>query len=165
MCPPSKRKELWGFRGSPPTVKEAFNVLDKDGDGRIAFNDLQDFFHTHKQTYLSRGEIQSMISVVDKDHNGYVEFEQFEGLMMALMTGEGKNEENNALEEAFRVMDRDGDGIVSVRDLKSFMGEAMHSVNDEDVVEMIEAAGACAQSGICYKEFLALMMAMMNGSQ
>ncbi|GLJ31614.1 hypothetical protein SUGI_0634670 [Cryptomeria japonica] len=165
MCPHSKRKELWGFRGSPPTVKEAFNVLDKDGDRRIAFNDLEDFFHIHKQTYISREEIQSMITVVDKDHNGSVEFEEFEGLMMALMMTEETNEENNALEEAFRVMDRDGDGIVSVRDFKSFMGEAMHSVNDEDIVEMIEATDACAQSGICYKDFLALMMAMMNGSQ
>ncbi|GLJ31617.1 hypothetical protein SUGI_0634700 [Cryptomeria japonica] len=165
MCPPSKRKDLWGYRAPPPTVKEAFNVLDKDGDGRIAFNDLQDFFHTHKQIFLSRKEIQSMISVADKDRNGSVEFEEFEGLMMALMMREEKNEENNALEEAFRVMDRDGDGIVSVRDLKSFMGEAMQSVNDEDVVEMIEASGASARSGICYKDFLPLMMMLINGPQ
>merc|ERR1711915_471217 len=100
--------------GPSPSVKEAFNLLDRDGDGRIAFNDLQDFFNICKQHYLSKEEIESMISVADKDHNGFVEFEEFEGLMTKLMMVEEKNEENTALEEAFRVMDKDGDGIVSV---------------------------------------------------
>ncbi|GLJ31613.1 hypothetical protein SUGI_0634660 [Cryptomeria japonica] len=164
MCPPTERSEMRGLRGPSPTVKEVFNVLDKDGDGRIAFNDIQDFFNNHKQTHLSREEIESMISVADRKHNGFVEFEEFEGLMTGLMRVEQKNEGNSALEEAFRVMDKDGDGVLSVGDLKSFMGEAMHQLNDEDVVEMIEAAGASAQSGICYKDFLALMITMINGS-
>ncbi|GLJ31618.1 hypothetical protein SUGI_0634720 [Cryptomeria japonica] len=156
---------MWELKGPSPSVKEAFNLLDRDGDGRIAFNDLQDFFSTCKQHYLSKEEIESMISVADKDHNGFVEFEEFEGLVTELMMVDEKNEENTALEEAFRVMDKDGDGIVSVGDLKSFMGDAMHNVNDEDVVGMMKAAGACAQSGICCKDFLALITMMINGSQ
>uniref|UniRef100_A0A0D6QXV5 EF-hand domain-containing protein n=1 Tax=Araucaria cunninghamii TaxID=56994 RepID=A0A0D6QXV5_ARACU len=172
MCPPGKsRNMLWvmaerGLRGPSPNVKEVFHVLDRDGDGRIAYSDLQDFFRSSHHHNLSEEEIESMLSVADMDRSGSVEFEEFEVLMNALMTREEENG-GDALEEAFRAMDRDGDGVVSVGDLKSFMAVAMQNVDvrEEDVVEMMEAAGARAESGMCYKDFLALIMIMINGPQ
>uniref|UniRef100_A0A0D6QVE2 EF-hand domain-containing protein n=1 Tax=Araucaria cunninghamii TaxID=56994 RepID=A0A0D6QVE2_ARACU len=172
MCPSSSRRRnnQWvmaetGLRGPSPNVKEAFDVLDRDGDGRIAFSDLQDFFGSSHPHNLNEKEIESMISAADMDRSGSVEFEEFERLMNALMTREEKG--GDVLEEAFRAMDSDGDGVLSVGDLKSFMAVAMQNVDvrDEDIVDMMEAAGARAESGMCYKDFLALLMMMINRPQ
>ena len=61
------------------------------------------------------------------------------------------------LKEAFNVMDRDGDGIVSAEDLKTFFSSSIANasnnsenrnvmISDEDLADMIEAAGGSAKS-------------------
>jgi len=162
-------------------VKEAFSVLDKDGDGKISLLDLQHFFSLGKG--LSREEMEAMISVADADNSGSVDFEEFRRILQLNMPEiqEIKDSRSNsdddgemwALKEAFNVMDRDGDGIVSAEDLKTFLsssiatgggsGESCNVImSDEDLAEMIEAAGGTANCGVCYEDFVRMTMTMMN---
>eukprot|EP01018_Ginkgo_biloba_P010987 Gb_05637 [translate_table: standard] len=158
----------------PSNMKQAFRVLDRDGDGRIAFSDLQDFVSSCLGENISKQDIELMICVADLDRNGSVDFEEFERLISLFMEEEnGKNPqgsglvdaERSALKEVFRAIDRDGDGVVSFADLKSFMGIAMQQpVSEEDIVGMNEAAGGSVKSGVCYEDLVNLMtMVMING--
>jgi len=65
-------------------VKEAFSVLDKDGDGKIDLSDLQDFFTGSGFSVgkgLSREEMEGMISVADADKSGSVDFDEFQRIL------------------------------------------------------------------------------------
>eukprot|EP01018_Ginkgo_biloba_P010988 Gb_05638 [translate_table: standard] len=177
MCPPSqnRRKNFMYETGLDDlsNMKQAFRVLDRDGDGRIAFSDLQELFSSCLGENISKEDIELMICVADLDRNGSVDFEEFERLISLFMEEEnGKipqgsglvDAERSGLREAFRVIDRDGDGVVSFADLKSFMGIAMQQpVSEEDIVGMIEAAGGSIKSGVCYEDLVNLMMIMING--
>jgi len=69
------------------------------------------------------------------------------------------------------VMDRDGDGIVSGEDLKTFFSSVASGsgssessngmMSAEDLADMVEAAGGSAKSGVRYEDFVQLMMTMM----
>eukprot|EP01018_Ginkgo_biloba_P010986 Gb_05636 [translate_table: standard] len=178
MCPPSqnRRKNFMYETGldDPSIMKQAFRVLDRDGDGRIAFSDLQDFFSSCLGQNMINEDIELMICVGDSDRNGSVDFEEFERLISLFMEEEnGKKPQGNGLvdaersplKEVFRIIDRDGDGVVSFTDLKSFMGIAMRQpVREEDIVGMIEAAGGSVKSGVCYEDLVNLMtVVMING--
>jgi calmodulin len=50
------------------------------------------------------------------------------------------------MEDAFKVMDKDGDGKLSAEDLKSYMQWAGFDAPDDDIKAMIKLAG-CAAGG------------------
>lgn len=161
--------------------------MDKDGDGKIDLSDLQDFFSGSRFSVgkgLSREEMENMISVADADNSGSVDLEEFQRILRLIMpqideineTRSNMDDAHNlwALQEAFNVMDRDGDGIVSAEDLKTFFsssvatassssGSSDVTMSDQDLADMIETAGGSAKCGVCYQGFVRLMMTMMNG--
>lgn len=83
-----------------------------------------------------------MISLADSNKNGFVEYEEFERVLNG-RKGEknGRNGGLNVMEDAFRVMDKDGDGKVGHEDLKSYLNWAGFEARDEDVKAMIKLAG------------------------
>jgi Ca2+-binding EF-hand superfamily protein len=190
MCPPSRNRnrspsEIKLWTEEPWKVKEAFSVMDKDGDGQISLLDLQDFFSGSRFSVgkgLSREEMEGMISVADADNSGSVDFEEFHRILRLIppeideINESRSNTDDSqmwALREAFNVMDGDGDGIVSAEDLRTFFssiasdGSSSESCNvilsDEDLADMVEAAGGSAKYGVCYEDFVRVMMTMMNG--
>jgi len=189
MCPSGRNRrlpsEIKSWTEEPWKVKEAFNLLDKDGDGKIGLSDLQDFFSSSRFNVgkgLSREEMESMISVADTDNSGSVDFEEFHRILRLIMPEIDETEKRRsntddvqmwALKEAFNVIDTDGDGIVSAEDLKTFFSSITASasssseisnamMSEEDLGDMIEAAGGSAKCGVCYEGFARLMMTMMN---
>ena len=98
MCPPSRSSnrssnrprpsEIKWWTEEPWKLKDAFNVLDKDGDGKIDLSDLQDFFTGSgfsEGKGLSREELEVMISVADTDNNGSVDLEDFQRILLQMM--------------------------------------------------------------------------------
>eukprot|EP01018_Ginkgo_biloba_P010989 Gb_05639 [translate_table: standard] len=157
---------------NPSNMRQAFSVLDRDGDGRIVFSDLQEFFSRGLGKNMSKEDIESMIYVADLNRNGSVEFEEFEKIInMFKEKAKGKkvqeDSEMSLLKEAFTIMDRDGDGVVSLADLNGLMDVAMQRpMSQEDVVAMIEVAGGSVNSGVCYEDFVGMMQknAFLKGS-
>ena len=61
-------------------VTEAFAVFDKNGDGEISSQELSMVFQTLGENF-SVSEVANMISRVDKDGSGTVNFEEFVDMM------------------------------------------------------------------------------------
>jgi len=193
MCPRSRNRrsalsEIKSWTHEPWKAKDAFNVLDKDGDGKISFSDLQDFFSVGKG--LSTEEMEGMIAVADADNSGSVDFEEFRRILQLNMPEiqeiketmpeiqeitETRSSSNDAqmwaFKEAFNVLDTDRDGIVSTEDLKTFFssctgsssGSCTAMMSEKDLADMIEAAGGSVKCGVRYEDFARLMMTMTNG--
>ncbi|KAE8685774.1 putative DNA replication complex GINS protein SLD5 [Hibiscus syriacus] len=129
-----------------PAFRSAFEVLDGDGDGKISGEDLKGFFEAafsfpnaafHD---VDDEMIGAMISLADSNSDGFVEYDEFErvsGLLEPKQTAAGFE----VMGDAFKVMDKDGDGRLSYEDLKDYMEWADLSVEDEDIKAMIRFGG------------------------
>ncbi|KAL8105032.1 hypothetical protein AgCh_028991 [Apium graveolens] len=93
--------------------QEAFSLFDKDGDGCITIEELATVIRSLDQN-PSEEELQDMISEVDADGNGTIEFVEFLNLMAKKMKETDVEEE---LKEAFKVFDKDQNGFISATEV------------------------------------------------
>ncbi|KAL2338941.1 hypothetical protein Fmac_013387 [Flemingia macrophylla] len=146
MCP-SGRTRASGFR-------PAFDVLDADRDGRISRDDLRAFYAgLHGGASGGEEAIGAMMTVADTNKDGFVEYEEFERVV-------GRNAavgSCGAMEEVFRVMDKDGDGKLSHRDLKTYMASAGFPATDDDITAMIRLGGGDQHGGVTFDGLLRIL--------
>ncbi|MED6130379.1 hypothetical protein PIB30_000275 [Stylosanthes scabra] len=141
--------------------RPAFDILDADHDGKISRDDLRAFY----SSVYGRGEddvIGAMMTVADTNKDGFVEYGEFERVLSAV----GNTERSGiaprpagcgAMEDVFRVMDRDGDGKLSHRDLKVYMESAGFSASDDDIAAMIKFGGGDENGGVTFDGLLRIL--------
>ena len=134
--------------------REAFNIFDKDGDGRITAKELGTVMRSLGQN-PSEAELQDMVNEVDLDGNGTIEFDEFL-YMMSRQMREGDTEEE--IIDAFRVFDKDEDGKITAAELTHIMKNLGEPLTQEEVDEMIAQADTNKDGIIDYKEFVHLML-------
>ena len=134
--------------------KEAFEIFDKDKDGYITTKELGDIMKNLGQT-PSEAELQDMINEVDIDGDGTIDFKEFLGLMARKMRDNDSEEE---LIEAFKVFDRDGNGLISNVELQHVMTSLGENVTMDEVDEMIKEADLDGDGYINYEEFVKMIM-------
>ncbi|KAG5223575.1 hypothetical protein OIU76_014095 [Salix suchowensis] len=134
--------------------KEAFCLFDKDGDGCITIEELATVIRSLDQNPTEE-ELHDMISEVDSDGNGTIEFSEFLTLM-AKKTKETDAEEE--LKEAFKVFDKDQNGYISATELRHVMINLGEKLTDEEVDQMINEADLDGDGQVNYDEFVKMMM-------
>ncbi|CAB0018333.1 unnamed protein product [Nesidiocoris tenuis] len=116
--------------------KEAFMLFDKDEDGAITMAELGVVMRSLGQR-PTETELRDMVNGVDQDGNGSIEFNEFLQMMSKKMKGaEGEDE----LREAFRVFDKNNDGLISNSELRHVMTNLGEKLSDEEVDDMIKEA-------------------------
>ena len=83
--------------------KEAFQLFDKDGDGSITTHELGTVMRSLGQNPTDT-ELQEMISEVDEDGGGSIDFTEFLTMMVKKMKDTDTEDD---IREAFRVFDKD----------------------------------------------------------
>ena len=78
-------------------------------------------------------------------------------MMMKLKVQDQNQEED--IREAFKVFDRDGNGLISAAELRHVMTNLGEKLTDEEVDEMIKEADIDGDGHINYEEFVRMMMA------
>merc|ERR1719261_2228861 len=96
-------------------------------------------------------ELAGMISEVDADGSGEIEFPEFLRLMASKLQDTDSIEE---MREAFLVFDRDKSGSVTASELKHVMNNLGEQVTDEEVEEMIQEADADGDGELSFDDFL-----------
>ncbi len=79
--------------------------------------------------------------------NGEIDFEEFL-TMMAKKMREADSEEE--VREAFRVFDKDGDGFLTLKELRQVMSNLGENMTDEELEEMIREADLDGDGKINY---------------
>ncbi|ONI04838.1 hypothetical protein PRUPE_6G342600 [Prunus persica] len=98
--------------------QEAFCLLDMDGDGCITIEELGTALKSLDQ-HPTEEELQNMISEIDADGNGTIEFGEFLHLMARkiqlrhVMINLGERLTDEEVEQMIREADLDGDGLVN----------------------------------------------------
>ncbi|XP_010938230.1 calcium-binding protein CP1-like [Elaeis guineensis] len=153
MCPSSRYPSLRDLAAgaAPEDFRPAFDVLDADRDGKISRDDLKAFYSGFASPALSEDDISSMISAADADRNGFVDFDEFQRVLGRLSAG------GSVMKEAFRVMDRDGDGKVGFEDLKAYLGWAGMPIGDEEIRTMIRMGGGDAADGVGFDALVKIL--------
>ena len=85
----------------------------------------------------SKEEIRKLISQIDKDKDGNVDFSEFLAMMTMKM---GQRDSKEEMVKAFRLFDDDESGKISFRNLKRVAMELGESITDEELQEMIDEA-------------------------
>ena len=75
-----------------------------------------------------------MISDLDTDGSGVIEFEEFLQLMTARMSGKDTKDD---IEKIFRLFDDERTGALSIKNLKRVANELGETMNDDELMEMI----------------------------
>ncbi|RUS18576.1 centrin [Endogone sp. FLAS-F59071] len=155
-------------------VALAFDLLDTDGSGTIDAKELKVAmralgFEPKKE------ELKQIISEVDPDGTGTIEFEDFLRVMTArkqsslpplTLTPLTTNSFNNYKSErdprtemlkAFRLFDDDQTGKITFKNLKRVARELGEMLTDEELQEMIDEADRDGDGEINEEEFFRVM--------
>jgi len=144
---------------SKPTSKQleeyqaAFSLFDKNGDGTISVQELREAMRRLGHN-PSDGDVQDMISQVDSDKNGSVDFDEFVDLMHNQVN---KVDAESDMRDAFNTFDRNKDGFISPAELKSVMASMGEKLTQAEVDAMIKAADLNGDGKIDFQEFVRMM--------
>ncbi|SOV10224.1 centrin-1 [Plasmodium sp. gorilla clade G2] len=149
--PRSKRNEL--NEEQKLEIKEAFDLFDTNGTGRIDAKELKVAmralgFEPKKE------DIRKIISDVDKDGSGTIDFNDFLDIMTIKMCERDPKEE---ILKAFRLFDDDETGKISFKNLKRVAKELGENITDEEIQEMIDEADRDGDGEINEEEFMRIM--------
>lgn len=132
-------------------LKEAFSLFDADHDGEITHAELGRVMRNHGLN-PTEAELEDMIRNVDKNSNGAIDFNEFIEMMLRR---DSKVEED--VVHAFRVFDRDGDGLISEEELRLTMNNLGEPLTDAEVKSMIAEADLDGDGRINFQEFARIM--------
>jgi calmodulin len=130
--------------------KEAFNLFDKDGEGFINTNELASVLRSLGQNN-TEAELQEMISEIDIDGNGSIDFPEFLTMMARKM--KENNNIKDEIHEIFKVFDKEGNGFISVAELSHVMISLGEELTEEEVKEMIKEADIDGDGQVSYEDF------------
>lgn len=133
--------------------KEAFMILDRDGNGRISWEELGFVMKTlgHR---VSDDHLQAIMKLIDENGNGEIDFNEFKDMITKTKQ---VGDPDSDLREAFKVFDLDGDGIITHRELKLIMNSLGQQVSAADIDEMIKEADSNSDGMVDFDDFLAMM--------
>lgn len=118
------------------SIKEAFSLFDKDGDGIIDINFLGLLVRSLNQ-YPTELEVEEMKKEVDPESTSKIDFPEFLSLMARRMKDTDPEEE---LLEAFRVIDKSNSRFINTEELRHNLTSNGEKFSTDEAQEMIEEA-------------------------
>lgn len=127
-------------------LRTAFNLFDKDKKGTIGKKDLKNLLQEMKVD-LTDEELNDILHEIDEDGSGLIEFEEFKTFMKREMS------EAQRFKEIFDLFDSDGDGYITIAELKQTLKQCDFKASDEMVSEIMKEADINKDGKISFEEF------------
>lgn len=143
-------------------LQMVFSTFDKNGDGYITQQELQESL---KSLGLSWEEqhVASVVENLDSNKDGLIDLAEFEALYKELggLVGEEEDGEvvgvEEELREAFDVFDSNGDGQITVEELRLVMSSLGLGHGVDDCTSMIKKVDMDGDGKVNFQEFKAMM--------
>jgi len=135
-------------------LREAFMLFDKDGNGCITAPELVTVMRALGQN-PSDQDVQEMLLEADIDASGNIEFEEFVVMMVRKFKEVDMEEE---LIEAFSVLDREGNGLISIHDLRNVMVKQGDKMTLQEFQESMIGLQPDEDGYFKYEDFVKFML-------
>ncbi|KAF0936191.1 hypothetical protein E2562_039462 [Oryza meyeriana var. granulata] len=136
--------------GDQAELRRVFELFDRDGDGRITREELTESLERLGMPVQGE-ELATTIARIDANGDGCVDMDEFAELYESVMRVDGGGDEEEAgMREAFDVFDRNGDGFITVDELRA--GRTL-----EDCGRMIGQVDRDGDGRIDFLEFKQMM--------
>ncbi|KAL3632535.1 hypothetical protein CASFOL_025519 [Castilleja foliolosa] len=135
-------------------LKQAFEMIDRDGDGRIKTEDLEALLCGLGGEPPSQEELRVMLAEVDRDGDGCVTLEEFHAIGSAFAPPACDTE----MRETFDFFDSDRDGRITAEELFNVfrtIGDAQCTL--EDCRRMIRGVDRNGDGFVCFEDFSLMM--------
>merc|ERR1712085_147882 len=110
-------------------IREAFNPFDADNSGAIDVRELKAAMRA-LGFEVKKEELKKMISDIDNDGNGSIEFQEF----LEMMTGKmGEKDTKEEILKVFKLFDDDNTGKISLRNLRRVAQELGENIDEEEL--------------------------------
>merc|ERR1712184_154277 len=117
-------------------IREAFGLFDSDQSGMIDVRELKAAMRA-LGFEVKNEELKKMVSDIDGDGNGTIEFAEF----LEMMTGKmGEKDTREDIEKVFKLFDDDNTNKISFRNLARVAEELGENIDDEELQDMINQA-------------------------
>merc|ERR1712098_858709 len=126
-------------------IREAFNLFDGDQSGAIDVRELKAAMRA-LGFEIKNEELKKMVTDIDNDGNGTIEFGEF----LEMMTGKMG-------EKVFKLFDDDNTNKISFRNLARVAEELGENIDDEELQDMINQADRDGDGEINLDEFYRIM--------
>ncbi|XP_071899180.1 uncharacterized protein [Anas platyrhynchos] len=128
-------------------LREAFDLFDADGSGQMDVGDLKITMRA-LGCELRKEEMRKIISQVDEEGSGKINFESF-------LQAEPYSKKE--ILKGFKLFDCDGTGKISFEKLKLVATEVGEDITDEELQEMINEADVDGDGEVDQQEFLRIL--------
>jgi len=141
------------------SLEEIFKFFDKDGSGSIDKSELAKGLRA-LGCNPTEEEIQALMDDADSkaDPNGRIEFAEFVEIIDAHR--KSKEDEQEALANAFKTFDKNGDGLISKEELRQALTTlGLSKLSDDEVDELFAEADTDENGFIEFNELVRVIMA------
>ncbi|KAL1555366.1 putative calcium-binding protein CML36 [Salvia divinorum] len=135
-------------------LKQAFEMIDRDGDGKITKEELESLLSRLGAEPPSKEELSQMLSEVDRDGDGCITLEEFHAIGSAFAPSADSSE----LRHTFDFFDSDRDGKITAEELFSVfktIGDARCTL--EECRRMIRGVDRNGDGFVCFEDFTRMM--------
>merc|ERR1711865_1009763 len=131
----------------------AFNLFDTDHSGSIDYRELKAAMRA-LGFEVKKEELRKMITDIDADGSGHIEFPEF----LEMMTGKmGEKDTKEEIIKVFKLLDDDSTGKISFKNLKRVAKELGENMTEEELQDMINQADRDGDGEINPDEFYRIM--------
>ncbi|KAM9717206.1 uncharacterized protein ACNS7B_020945 [Menidia menidia] len=134
-------------------IKEAFDILDTDGNGIISVEDVQMALEGLGFEPKEEETVRRVADIV-KEASGTIDFGDFLSIVNLKVN---EKESKELVLKAFRRFDVDSKGKISFKNLKRVAKESGLNLTDEQLQEMIDEADQDGHGEVGEQEFLRRM--------
>ncbi|XP_048733345.2 calmodulin-like isoform X2 [Ostrea edulis] len=136
-------------------IRTLFTAYDKNKDGFLTSKEVAALLQSGKlSANVPYNAMQKIVREVEKRDKKMVSMTQFTELL-----GKHCSEYNPMADmlEAFKVFDKNGDGVISVSELRQVMSNLGQSLTDRELQKMFQNADQDGDGEINFNEFLQMM--------
>lgn len=135
-------------------IREIFNFFDKNRSGAIATKEIGDLYRALGLTPTD-AEINDILAEVDIDLSGTIEFNEFVTIFEKYQI---KPLSEDQLIRAFKLFDKDSNGLLSTQELMDIMKIAGEKMTREDAEMIMKEFDLDRNGTINYNEFARMIV-------
>lgn len=137
-------------------LEDAFNMLDKDGSGRLDKEELIEGYRMIFGDNYNEAEIDALINMADENDDGVISYNEW--LLLAM--DRQKMLTHDKLEAAFQGLDVDKSNTVSIEEITNFLFSSKY-VDPDLLREVVSKVDIDKDGEITLKQFKQLMFNLL----